>query len=79
MSDEDGPENEGGDNPQDNAMQDMIGQQLRSLYASVLEEPIPDRIVELLVKLDKVGQDDADGQAEGSTAAFNRAGRRHAR
>ncbi|WP_108660252.1 NepR family anti-sigma factor [Acuticoccus kandeliae] len=40
--------------PEDDVMQTMIGKQLRSLYDSVLVEPIPDKIVELLVKLDDV-------------------------
>ena len=35
-------------------MQGLIGKQLRTLYESVLVEPIPDKIVELLIKLDDV-------------------------
>lgn len=35
-------------------MQAMIGKQLRSLYESVLDEPLPDKIMDLLVKLDDV-------------------------
>ena len=38
--------------PQDDAMQSLIGKQLRTLYDSVLVEPIPDKLVELLMKLD---------------------------
>ena len=51
----------------DPAMQSLIGKQLRSLYDSVLLEPIPDRLVELLIKLDDVtgangdDKDAADG------------------
>jgi len=40
--------------PQDDAMQSLIGKQLRTLYDSVLVEPIPDKLVELLMKLDEV-------------------------
>lgn len=43
-----------GEHPPEDAMQDMIGKQLRHLYDSVLVEPIPDRIVELLLRLDDV-------------------------
>jgi len=64
MSNEDGPPDEGRDSPQEDAMQDMIGHQLRSLYASVLDEPIPDKIVELLAKLDEV-----TGHTDGDTSA----------
>lgn len=35
-------------------IQSQIGRQLRSMYDSILSEPIPDSIVELLVKLDDV-------------------------
>ncbi len=35
-------------------MQSLIGKQLRTLYDSVLVEPIPDKFVELLMKLDDV-------------------------
>jgi hypothetical protein len=44
-------------------MQDLIGQQLRQLYDSVLVEPIPDRIVELLMKLDEVSPSQGDQTA----------------
>jgi hypothetical protein len=40
--------------PRDDAMQALIGKQLRSLYESVLAEPLPDKIVDLLVKLDDI-------------------------
>lgn len=40
--------------PRDDAMQAMIGKQLRSLYEAVLVEPLPDKIVDLLVKLDDI-------------------------
>lgn len=38
----------------DDAIQSLIGRQLRSLYDSVLNEPIPDSIVSLLLQLDDV-------------------------
>lgn len=47
-------EKDSGETPPEDAMQDMIGKQLRHLYDSVLVEPIPDRIVELLLRLDDV-------------------------
>jgi hypothetical protein len=51
-------------------MQDLIGKQLRQLYDSVLVEPIPDRIVELLMKLDDVPSDEDGGSSpSGQTAA----------
>ena len=53
--------------PQDEAMQALIGKELRTLYDSVLVEPIPDRIVELLIKLDDltgtVGKRPVSGQS----------------
>ena len=52
MSDKDS-----GDTPPEDEMQNMIGKHLRNLYDTVLVEPIPDRIVDLLMKLD-------DGAAE---------------
>jgi len=39
---------------EDDPLQDMIGNQLKVMYESVLTEPIPDRIVELLTKLDSI-------------------------
>lgn len=51
--------------PGEDAMQDMIGKQLRTLYDSVLVEPIPDRIVELLLKLDEA---DAERNAAKQTS-----------
>lgn len=41
-------------NEGDDEIQSMIGQQLRQMYNNILSEPIPDSIVELLVKLDDV-------------------------
>ncbi len=41
-------------------MQSLIGKQLRTLYDSVLVEPIPDKLVELLMKLDQVSADKSD-------------------
>lgn len=38
----------------DEAMQDLIGKQLRAMYDDILSEPVPDKIVELLVKLDDI-------------------------
>ncbi len=45
-------EDNGPGTPQDEAMQSLIGKQLRTLYDTVLVEPIPDKFVELLMKLD---------------------------
>lgn len=39
---------------EDDPMQTLIGKQLRSLYDSVLAEPIPDHLSELLAKLDEI-------------------------
>ncbi|RAI00471.1 hypothetical protein DLJ53_14480 [Acuticoccus sediminis] len=55
MTDDDRP-----GTPQDDAMQSLIGKQLRTLYDSVLVEPIPDKLVELLMKLDQVSADKSD-------------------
>lgn len=44
----------------DDAMQSMIGKQLRSLYDSVLAEPIPDNIVRLLTQLDDLTSEPSD-------------------
>ncbi|MEM7694329.1 MAG: NepR family anti-sigma factor [Pseudomonadota bacterium] len=41
-------------NGEDDALQSIIGQQLRQMYDSVLSEPIPDKIVELLARLDDI-------------------------
>ncbi|WP_420394714.1 NepR family anti-sigma factor [Acuticoccus sp.] len=41
----------------DDAMQSLIGKQLRNLYDTVLVEPIPDKLVELLLKLDDATSD----------------------
>lgn len=42
--------------PMEVGMQAAIGDQLRSMYESVLSEPIPERLVELLEKLDQASQ-----------------------
>ena len=39
---------------EDDPLQSLIGKQLRTLYDSVLAEPIPDKFVELLTQLDDV-------------------------
>ncbi|WMS42087.1 NepR family anti-sigma factor [Acuticoccus sp. MNP-M23] len=39
---------------EDDPLQDVIGTQLKVMYESVLTEPIPDRIVELLTQLDAI-------------------------
>ncbi|MCF3933204.1 hypothetical protein L1787_07235 [Acuticoccus sp. M5D2P5] len=54
--------------PDDDVMQTMIGKQLRSLYDSVLVEPIPDKLVELLVKLDDVTSEGASPADAGKNA-----------
>ena len=40
-------------------VQAKIGQQLRSLYAGVVDQGVPDRFVELLKKLDQAGESKA--------------------
>ncbi|MEM8853557.1 MAG: NepR family anti-sigma factor [Pseudomonadota bacterium] len=57
-----------GDFPLDERIEAMIGQQLRNLYDAVLAEPIPDKIAELLSKLDEIpvppsnrGNNEGDG------------------
>ncbi len=39
---------------EDDPLQDMIGTKLKVMYEFVLTEPIPDRIVDLLTKLDQI-------------------------
>lgn len=67
-------DNDRGETPPDDPMQDMIGKQLRTLYDSVLVEPIPDRIVELLMKLDEAtaerNSDDHTSLGEGHNDNF---------
>lgn len=53
----------------DDAMQTLIGKQLRDLYDSVLVEPLPDKIVELLTKLDDLTGDDDNQDSSGSSSA----------
>ncbi|MBJ3774594.1 NepR family anti-sigma factor [Acuticoccus mangrovi] len=50
-------------------MQTLIGKQLRDLYDSVLVEPLPDKIVELLTKLDDLTGDDDNQDSSGSSSA----------
>ena len=40
----------------DRAVQARIGEQLRAMYDSLVEEPVPDRIVALLGRLDRTGE-----------------------
>lgn len=51
---------------EDDPLQTLIGQQLKSLYDSVLSEPIPERFVELLAKLDEIPAPDhrSDGRQQ---------------
>ncbi len=49
MSDPGGPDTHGGSDD----VQSHIGRQLRSLYDAVVKQPVPDRFVELLAKLDE--------------------------
>jgi len=44
----------------DEHLQAHIGSQLKSMYDSYLNEPIPDRLVELLEKLDEVSREGGD-------------------
>ncbi len=49
----------------DERLQAHIGGQLKSMYDSYLSEPIPDRLVELLEKLDQVSaKSDDEGSPE---------------
>jgi hypothetical protein len=68
MSGKNPSDKENGDAPPEDAMQDMIGNQLRNLYDSVLVEPIPDRIVDLLMKLDELPSTDQATDAERNAA-----------
>jgi hypothetical protein len=43
----------------DRAVQGMIGAQLRSMYEHYIEQPIPDRLLELVQRLGHEAQDDA--------------------
>jgi Anti-sigma factor NepR len=46
-------------------VQAKIGQQLRSMYAGVVDQGVPDRFVELLKKLDEAGGSrDKAGESE---------------
>ncbi len=49
----------------DERLQAHIGSQLKSMYDSYLNEPIPDRIVELLEKLDGVSKTGGSGGGQG--------------
>lgn len=42
----------------------QIGQELRALYNEVLAEPIPDRLLALIAKLDESETQTPDGEAE---------------
>jgi hypothetical protein len=57
----------GANEPPDEAMQALIGKQLRTLYDSVLVEPIPDKIVELLIKLDDLSAGRRNGARRPAT------------
>lgn len=50
----------------DRVLPSAIGEQLRSMYDSVLSEPIPSRLIELLEKLDDV--DAARGKSDSGDA-----------
>jgi hypothetical protein len=43
--------------PQDPEIFDMIGRRLRDYYEDVAKQPVPDRFLELLRKLDKKGEE----------------------
>lgn len=49
----------------DEHLQAHIGTQLKSMYDSYLNEPIPDRLMELLEKLDDVAGQDAKSRDNG--------------
>ncbi|XWN32439.1 MAG: NepR family anti-sigma factor [Devosia sp.] len=58
-----------GDFPLDERIEAMIGKQLRNLYDAVLAEPIPDKIADLLSKLDDVPlPQSGKGNSEGDGA-----------
>ena len=48
----------------DERLQAHIGARLRSMYDSYLNEPIPERLVELLEKLDRVSTTGDPGERE---------------
>jgi hypothetical protein len=50
----------------DEHLQAHIGVQLKSMYDSYLNEPIPDRLVDLLEQLDAVSKKDNSGSGEGA-------------
>ena len=54
-------------------IQAKIGNQLKSIYDTVLDEPVPDRIAGLLKQLEQAGASAKDG-AGNSRAAEGRAG-----
>lgn len=51
-------------NAEGDEVQSMIGKQLRAMYDSVLSEPIPDKLVELLIQLDDVQLAEARDRSE---------------
>ncbi len=50
----------------DDRLQAHIGGQLKSMYDSYLNAPIPDRLVELLEKLDEVSRESGPDETRGS-------------
>ncbi|GGK50324.1 NepR family anti-sigma factor [Salinarimonas ramus] len=49
---EDAPARDTADPRLDRATQARIGDQLRAMYSELLDQPVPDRFVELLAKMD---------------------------
>lgn len=53
-------------------MQALIGQRLRARYAAVLAEPVPDKLLDLLEKLDRTsGDEDGDRSSSGEGGSPN--------
>lgn len=46
--------------PLDNDLQAHIGRQLRAMYDTVVNQPVPDRFLELLNQLDRTTGDEKD-------------------
>jgi hypothetical protein len=55
-----GPSGRGRSPKIDSIIQDEIGAKLRQLYSSMVDEPVPDRFVELLRRLEEDKERDAE-------------------
>jgi len=57
-----------GGSPIDDKLQEHIGSQLKRLYDDALQEPVPDRFIELLDKLDNIPTPGEKKQTDGKGA-----------